>query len=126
MTSHTEIREGLTGISNAIATAMRRSCESEKPYVRLTSELDQIRAFIDQMAAAITDPGAAAPGLVCFGCILQRHAAEAAGVPAAELPPVAVAEFVVEGRSLARCHLQLQNGPVIPGRTAGGLILGGG
>ena len=69
---------------------------------------------------------AAAAGLFCFGCILQRHAAVQQGAKVEDLPPLARAVFIVEGRSLAPCHLQLQAGPVMPGRTASGLILGNG
>lgn len=43
-----------------------------------------------------------------------------------DLPPIAPALFIGEGRSLAWCHLQMQAGPVMPGRTASGLIVGNG
>lgn len=131
MTTPTEFRAGLTSISQALAGAMQNACASEKPYITLTGHLDQIRAFVEGMADKVTEEPAgelvaSASGLLCFGCILQAHAAAQQGMPAEQLPAVAVAEFVVEGRSLARCHLQLQNGPVIPGRTASGIILGNG
>jgi hypothetical protein len=125
VTTPAEFTGALAEISTALRNAVTAASTSERPYVTLAASLDQIRAFVDSMGAAVTaEPGVA--GLSCFGCVLQRIQAEQQGIPGELLPAITPAEFVVEGRSLARCHLQLQNGPVIPGRTASGIILGNG
>lgn len=53
----------------------------------------------------------------CVGCFLEVHAGQREKINPAVL--------VVGGNSTCLEHLQIQQGPVVPGRTASGLILGG-
>jgi hypothetical protein len=58
------------------------------------------------------------PWLSCFGCVVERHqnTRETANP----------ATTIVNGQATCLQHLQLVDGPIIPGRTASGLILGNG
>lgn len=98
----------------AIEDAVRQHCESHD----LEDWLRTVMGLREQLAAPSL-------GLACFGCIVARHTAQQQGVPAEQLPAVGLAEFVVEGRSLGMCHLNLTSGPVMPGRTQSGLIVNG-
>lgn len=134
MTTTTEFRAALTEISTVLGNVVTASQSSEQPYAALVAHLDQVRTFVDQMASNVTDPkvrpnAEALPEvskLECFGCVAARAQAEAQGTPADKLPEINPAVFVVQGTSMGRCHVQLTSGPVIPGRTPGGIILGGG
>jgi hypothetical protein len=98
----------------AIETAVRQHCETHD----VEDWLRTVMGLREQLAAPTL-------GLACFGCIVARHNAQQQGVPAEQLPVIGLAEFVVEGRSLGMCHLNLTSGPVLPGRTQSGLIVNG-
>lgn len=63
--------------------------------------------------------------LVCVGCLSDRWQAEQAQGRSALLPPISPAVTIVDGSASCRRHLSF-GAPQIPGRTAAGLILGGG
>jgi hypothetical protein len=98
----------------AIEHAVREHCENHD----VEDWLRTVMGLREQLAAAT-------PGLACFGCIVDRRNAQVQGVPLEQLPAIGVAEFVVEGRSLGMCHLKMTDAPVIPGRSASGLIVPG-
>ena len=56
--------------------------------------------------------------LLCLGCIIERHQ----GTRTEPNPAVTI----VGGQATCLDHLQIADGPALPGRTPGGIILGGG
>ena len=62
--------------------------------------------------------------LLCVGCISDRYEAEQAGQP---LPALNPAQTVVDGNASCLAHVSFGEPAVqLPGRTRGGLIVGGG
>lgn len=97
----------------AIEHAVREHCESHD----VEDWLRTVMGLRAQLAAA------GGQCLACFGCIVDRRNAQVQGVSVEHLPAIGVAEFVVEGRSLGMCHLKMTDGPVMPDRTKGGIVL---
>lgn len=56
--------------------------------------------------------------LRCLGCLVEQHQGARAEVNAAST--------IVNGQATCLSHLQFADGPVLPGRTQSGLILGNG
>lgn len=54
--------------------------------------------------------------MLCVGCFLEKHAEQR--------EEINLAVLVVGGNSTCLEHIQVQQGPMLPGRTASGLILG--
>lgn len=64
--------------------------------------------------------------LHCLGCVLDNRNAARAGTPDDQLPTVNAAQVVING--VGQClerHVQFADGPIVPGKTAGGLYLPG-
>lgn len=62
------------------------------------------------------------PVILCLGCYIDRHNAQRAGRP---LPPLNPAQLIVNGGGMCPQHVQIADGPVMPDRTASGLLLPG-
>lgn len=58
------------------------------------------------------------PHLLCLGCLIEQHQ----GARTHPNPAVTI----VNGQSTCREHLQFADGPILPGRTPSGIILGNG
>lgn len=61
--------------------------------------------------------------MLCAGCLSEQHEARQAG--AKPPPPLNPVQVIVGGTGSCLGHLSFGAGPQIPGRTRGGLILGG-
>lgn len=61
--------------------------------------------------------------LACLACVVARHNAQRAGVPQDELPGIAPAAVIANGNGICKGHLQITDGPALPDRTAGGIVL---
>ena len=88
MTTTAEVREAFATISNKLGELVTTSAASEDPFTALVGHLDQVRGFIDAMAAQVEiDPSpmagelVQAPGLRldCSSCIQEARNAEAMG-----------------------------------------------
>lgn len=62
------------------------------------------------------------PVLLCLYCHVDRHNAQRAGLP---MPPLRPAQLVVDGNGACIGHFEIVDGPVMPDRTAGGIVLPG-
>lgn len=109
MTTTEEVRGALTEISNVLGNAVTASAVSADPYAALVGQIDQIRGFINAMAAKVTDletdPNATmhnTPGaLMCSNCIQDARNAEAMG----RMPlPIYPAKTIAQG--LAICDVE--------------------
>lgn len=82
-------------------------------YAEISAELPEDHA--ERKAHAEAD--APAGPLYCLGCLVEVHTGQRA-----EANP---AWTIVNGAAHCREHLKFQDGPVLPGRTSGGLLLPG-
>ncbi len=117
----------------------RREHVASPPYPAGGEDRDAAVAVADVLSliAAAESDGTpdAAPGVaealgllldsrvVCLGCVVERRNAEAAGASGDELPDVNTANLNVGGESRCFAHVQIVNGPVLPGQTPSGLML---
>jgi len=62
------------------------------------------------------------PVLLCLYCHVDRHNAQKAG---RELPALRPAQLIVNGSGACLGHFEIVDGPVMPDRTPGGLVLPG-
>lgn len=86
-------------------------------------ETHPVAAWVDIIGKLQMELQARSAPLLCFGCYVDRHNAQRAGQP---LPPQAPVQLIVNGDGRCLNHVKLQDGPAIPGRTPGGIILGNG
>lgn len=82
-----------------------------------TAEITTQLAELYELATKIDDDQIS-NHLRCLGCLIEQHQ----GTRTDANPAAAI----VGGQSTCLEHLQFADGPVIPGRTASGLILGNG
>lgn len=125
MTTATEMREGLVAISTTLGNAVTGAASSTDPYATLVGSIDQTRAFINQMAAKVTDELhvgeiTGLPAMNCFLCINQARTSEALGQ---EPPPILPASTVTQG--MAICDAEGRHRILIPPGAASGLVLPG-
>jgi len=62
------------------------------------------------------------PVMLCLYCHVDRHNAQRDGLP---LPPLRPAQLIVNGAGACLGHFEIVDGPVMPDRTPGGLVLPG-
>lgn len=79
--------------------------------------------WLDTVSRLKQQLDARAPVLLCLGCYIDRHNAQRAGVT--ELPPRRPAQLIVNGAGMCPQHVQITDGPLMPDRTASGLVLPG-
>jgi hypothetical protein len=80
MSTTAEIREAFATISNKLGELITTAGQSEDPFTALVGHIDQVRGFIDAMAARVEiEPGPQASGLLCSSCIQEARNAEASG-----------------------------------------------
>lgn len=90
--------------------------------IRAHYETHDAEAWFRTVQALHAELAAREEPLLCVGCLADRHAAQAAGKP---LPPQNHARVIAGGSGMCLGHIQI-GPPQIPGRTAAGIILGGG
>jgi hypothetical protein len=73
-----------------------------------------LRQQIAQLSAA---------SVCCLGCFMTRHNAMRAGVPPEELPQLKIMQLIVDGKGMCFDHVNVSDGPLLPDRSAGGIIL---
>ena len=121
-----EVPQPAMDLNDDPAEAFAQQCAAIECAVREHCKQHDVEDWLRTVMGLREQLATAQPALACFGCIVNRHNAQKQGVPLERLPQIYPAEFVVEGRSLGMCHLNISDGPVMPGRTRSGLIVGNG
>jgi hypothetical protein len=63
--------------------------------------------------------------IACLGCTADRFKAEHSGTPEDQLPDVNSANLIINGMGQCYRHVQVADGPVVPGQLPSGLYLPG-
>lgn len=116
-----QVVQAFREISQAIALATAVATAGEGPFAAdplttLISTLDQIRSFVDDMAAHAPEADQqqpAMPPLLCLGCFQATHQAVAAGQ---EPTPVNIAQLVVNGMGMCTQHVKVGSNLIVPGQ----------
>src|SRR6476659_2651190 len=75
----------------------------------------QIFSAVTQVAALVQD--ALDSRIVCFQCYGDHTAAQRAGIAAEQLPPLNVANLIVDGKGVCHNHVRVGGGIILPGQV---------
>lgn len=73
-------------------------------FSALTQVADLVRAALDSR-------------IVCIQCYGDHTAAQRAGIAAEQLPPVNIANLIVDGKGVCHNHVRVGGGIILPGQV---------
>jgi hypothetical protein len=83
------------------------------PYI--TDAIGQIFTALGQIASLVQD--LLDSRIVCFQCYGDHTAAQRAGLAAEQLPPVNIANLIVDGKGVCHNHVRVGGGILLPGQA---------
>jgi hypothetical protein len=112
-----------------ISTHTYLTLTNPKPYRRKTmtdqptTTIGQPPATLDNLRQALDE--LLATRIACLGCAGDNYRAARAGTPDDQLPPVNLANVIVQGNGQCWKHVQFVDRPLAPGQMPSGLLIPG-